>query len=121
MSRDPTRLDVFHRSCRLAIDIYHLTDDMPVGERFGMAGQLRRAATSISTNIVEGCLRKSAREYQRFVDVALASAGEVLHLLRLAVDLHLLTAERVAECRECSDHVVRELQNLRRAIGRFEP
>jgi four helix bundle protein len=121
VSRDPTKLEVFHRSRRLAIDVYRLTDGFPPEERYGLAAQLRRAATSISTNIVEGCSRSSAREYQRFVDIALASAGEVLHLLQLAVDLDLLTAERVADCRECSDHVVRELQNLRRAVGRFEP
>lgn len=84
-----------------------------------MVAQLRRAATSISTNIVEGCIRSSPREYQRFIDVALASAGEVHYLLKLAVDVHLLTSEGAADCQECADHVVRELQNLRRAIDQF--
>jgi len=68
---------------------------------------------------VEGCVRRSPREYQRFIDVALGSAAEVRYLLRLAVDLGLLSADDAAGCQECSDHVVRELQNLLKAVSGF--
>ncbi len=118
--RDHKNLDVFHRSRQLAIDVYQLTDALPGGERFGLTSQLRRAVTSISTNIVEGCGRDSPREYLRFIDIALASAGEVHHLLALAIDLRLLKTDEAERCRECSDHVARELQNLRKAIRQFD-
>ena len=84
-----------------------------------MSAQLRRAATSVPTNIVEGCVRRSPREYQRFIDVALGSAAEVRYLLGLAVDIRLLDASEAADCQECSDHVVRGLQNLLKALVRF--
>jgi four helix bundle protein len=119
MARDPSRLKVFHRAHELAVAIYRLTERLPRSERFGLSSQLRRAATSVPTNIVEGSVRHSAADYGRFLDIALGSAAEVRYLLRLAEDLHLLTAEELADCRDCSDWVVRELQNLHKAVARF--
>ena len=119
MSRDPKKLEVFHKAHQLALDVYQLTDGLPPAERYGMSAQLRRAATSVPTNIVEGAMRSSQREYQRFIDVALASAAEVQYLLDLAVDLGFVSAERSADCRDCARRVVRELQNLLKAIGQF--
>ena len=119
MARDPNRLQVFHRAHALAVAIYRLTERLPQSERFGLSSQLRRAATSIPTNIVEGSIRHSAGDYGRFLDIALGSAAEVRYLLRLTEDLHLLTAEELADCRDCSDWVFRELQNLHKAVARF--
>ena len=119
MPRDPDKLEVFHRSHRLALDVYPLTEGLPASERYGLSAQIRRAAASVPTNIVEGCIRRTSREYARFLDIALGSAAEVRYLLTLAVDLKLLKAEDATECRECSDHVVRELQNLLKAARQF--
>ena len=37
------------------------TEGLPVADRFGVQAQLRRAAVSIPTNLVEGCARRSLR------------------------------------------------------------
>jgi four helix bundle protein len=116
MSRNPRKLKVFDRAHGLAIRVYRLTATFPNAERYGLCSQLRRAAVSVPTNIVEGCARQSAREYDRFLDVALGSAAEVGYLLELASDLGVASREKSSECRECADHVIRELQNLRRAV-----
>ena len=121
MPRDPGKLGVFHRAHQLVLDVYELTDRLPSRERYGLSAQLRRAAMSIPTNIVEGCIRRTAREYRQFVDVALGFAGgEVRYLLRLAVDLHYLDGSGVADCQECSDYVVRQLQSLLKAVSAFD-
>lgn len=121
MPRDPARLEVFHRAHHLALDVYRLTDRLPLTERYGLSAQLRRAVASVPTNIVEGCIRRTPREYQRFIDIALGSAAEVRYLLGLAVDLKMPRADDAAHCQECSDHVVRALQNLLKAVGQFPP
>ena len=121
MARDPEKLQVFHHAHRLALDVSRLTEQLPAVERYGLTTQLRRAATSVPTNIVEGCRRQTSREYRRFIDVALGSASEVGCLLSLAVDLAFLSAEDAVACRDCSTRVERELQNLLKAVAGFAP
>ncbi len=121
MPRDPAKLEVFHASHRLALDVYRLTERLPAAERYGLSVQIRRAVVSIPTNLVEGCIKRTGREYLRFIDIALGSAAEVRYLLTLAVDLKMLKADDAADCRECSDHVVRALQNLLKVVRQFPP
>jgi four helix bundle protein len=117
MPRDPRQLVVFRRAHELVLSVYALSAGFPAVERYGLTAQLRRAAVSIPLNIVEGCNRRSAREYQRFLDIAIGSAAETGYILDLVVDLGFMPSESSRHCRDCADHVVRELQNLQRAIG----
>ncbi len=119
MARDYTRLSVFHLAHQLAQDVYVLTGTLPPAERFGLQAQLRRAAISVPCNIVEGSLRRSVREYERFLDVALGSAGEVSYLLELAGALGFMSGDAWQRCRNDSDHVLRALQKLHSAVGRL--
>jgi four helix bundle protein len=121
MPRNHTKLDVFHQAHHLAIEVYALSGSLPASERFGIQAQLRRAAVSVPTNIVEGCMRRSVREYERFLDIALGSAAEVQYLLDLADDLRLLAGAELTRCKESSDHVVRSLQKLHRAVAHLPP
>ena len=84
MSRDVTKLRVFHTAHRFLIDVYHATAAFPADERYGLRSQLRRAALSVSVNIVEGAARRTLREYVSFLNVAAASSAEVMYLFSVA-------------------------------------
>lgn len=84
------RLAAWDRSHQLALAIYQVTAAWPVAERYGLTAQLRRAATSIPTNIAEGSAKRGKAEYRRFLDMAVGSLSEVSYLLRLARDLDIL-------------------------------
>jgi four helix bundle protein len=90
MSRDHRKLRVFGMADELVVRVYHLTKRFPVDERFGLRTQLRRAAISVATNIVEGCARTSTREYAHFLNIAFGSAAEAQYLLLLAAKLEFV-------------------------------
>ena len=68
----------------LVMDVYRLTTSFPVEERYGLTQQARRAAVSVSSNIVEGCSRESAADFRRFIEIAMGSAMELRHQLMLS-------------------------------------
>jgi len=57
---------------------------------FGLTSQMRRAAASIPANIAEGACRRGSREFARFLQVAVGSAGELEYDSLLAMDLDFL-------------------------------
>ncbi|HEY5475070.1 MAG TPA: four helix bundle protein [Tepidiformaceae bacterium] len=76
----------------LTLAIYRATASLPTHENYGLTSQLRRAATSIGSNIVEGSARGDA-EFHQFLRISLGSAAEVEYQLLLARDLGYLDAE----------------------------
>lgn len=89
MSRDHRKLHVFDVADRLVPDVYKVSRAFPASERFGLQQQLRDAAVSAATNIVEGCARRKTKEYLDFINIACGSA-EAAYLSGLSVRLEFL-------------------------------
>ena len=70
-------LIVWQKSLKLAEEIYHLTEDLPNAEKYGLADQMRRAAVSVPSNIAEGAERESVMDYTRFLTFAKGSVAEL--------------------------------------------
>ena len=91
--RDHRKLRAFELADELAVAIYKYTGTFPRNELFGLTSQLRRAAVSVASNIVEGCARDSLADYIRFLDMAHGSAHEVEYQISLAHRLGYLGDE----------------------------
>ncbi len=61
--RDHTKLRAFELADELAILTYRVTRNFPKSEIYGLSSQMRRAAVSVPSTIVEGCARERQAEY----------------------------------------------------------
>lgn len=80
-------LHVWREGVELARAIYGLTAQFPAEERYGLAAQLRRAAVSVPSNIAEGSVHRSRRQFRHYVELALGSLAEVETQLEIGAGL----------------------------------
>lgn len=97
--------------------VYALTRDFPLEERYGLTAQLRRAATSIPSNVSEGH-QCGTREYHRYVTVAIGSLAEAGTLIELARRLKIADANRLAPVMALVANLRPLLHGLRRSLSR---
>jgi four helix bundle protein len=88
--RDFTKLRAFELADELVVLIYRLTRGFPKEEIYGLTSQIRRAAVSVPSNIVEGCARSSRIEYHRFLELAFGSLRELSYQFDLSLRLGYL-------------------------------
>lgn len=91
--KDFRKLVVWEKSHSFTLEIYRITNNFPKDEIYGVTNQLRRASTSIPTNIAEGCGRDSSKDFAKFLQIAFGSASEVEYLILLSSDLKYIKSE----------------------------
>jgi len=117
--RDHTKLRAFELADDVAILVYRATLTFPKEEIYGLTSQMRRAAVSVPSNIVEGCSRQSESEYLRFIEIAFGSLRELHYQLGLskrlgyAAEFDSLTIlqEKVIETEKVLNGLIRSLRN----------
>jgi four helix bundle protein len=82
--RDHTKLRAFELADEVAVLVYRVTEGFPREESYGLTSQVRRAAVSVPSNIVEGCARDSQADYLRFLYIAFGSLRELHYQLDLS-------------------------------------
>lgn len=112
MYKDTSKLIVWKRSHELVLKIYEITKGFPKDELFGLTSQIRWAAVSIPSNIVEGKSRGSNNEYKRFLLIARGSLEEVKYQVLLAKDLKYIDEVMYKEISALADEVGKMLNGL---------
>jgi four helix bundle protein len=96
--RDHKKLRAFELADKVVLLIYQLTRGFPEQERYGLTSQMRRAAVSVPSNIVEGCARESQTEYLRFLEIAFGSLRELHYQFDLSMRLGYINGHDITNC-----------------------
>lgn len=118
-----TQLVAWQESRKLVNMIYTLSLNFPAHERYGLTSQIRRAATSILSNLSEGCGRGTTKDTIHFLHIARGSAFELESHLYIALDQGYLDEdlfnqayEKITLCKKLLNGFIRYLHS--RSNGR---
>jgi four helix bundle protein len=114
--RDHSKLTAFKLADQLACAVYRHTGRMPSEEKFGLTLQVRKAAVSVASNIVEGCARHTESDYLRFLDMAYGSVRELEYQVSLAGRLGYLDDEEQKALVPLAAETSKVLSGLIRAL-----
>ena len=116
--RDHTKLRAFELADEVAVLVYKVSAKFPKEEIYGLISQIRRAAISVPSNIVEGCARDTQADYLRFLNIAFGSLRELHYQLDLSKRLGFLSNEdlysiepKVIETEKVLNGLIRSLKD----------
>lgn len=89
------KVDAWNRAVEFSKVIYEVTKRFPGDEKYGLINQLRRAVVSISSNIAEGCGRRTSKDFVSFMYNAIGSLKEVESELFVAEKLGYVGIDEV--------------------------
>jgi four helix bundle protein len=114
-------LVAWQRADDLFIALHQLTKRFPQSERYELGSQLRRAAFSVPVNIVEGFGRQGTAERLQFLQIALASLGEVGYCIHAARRLGYIEEGDAKTLELRIRQVSSPLRGLMKSLGRAHP
>jgi four helix bundle protein len=114
--QDHHNLLVWQKAHALALRIDALAEQLLRRGRGVIASQTRRASLSIPSNIAEGCQRSTDRDFARFVQMALASAGELESQIEFVIGARVLPPEHTHQLHDQIIEVRKMLYGLLRRL-----
>ena len=116
--RDHTKLRAFELADEVTVLFYRVIAEFPREELYGLTSQMRRAAVSVPSNIVEGCARDSQADYIRFLYIAFGSLRELHYQLSLSKRLGFLRNQdsslletKIVETEKVLNGLIQSLRN----------
>lgn len=119
--RPHKKLEAWRKGIELSVRLYKVTAGFPAEERYGLTGQIRRAAVSVPANIAEGAARGSKKYFINAIQVARGSLSELDTHIEISGQLGYLDQLTLRQLLEAVDEIERILnglvQSLRRRSG----
>ncbi len=107
-------LEVYQAARLLVRDVYRLQQKFPKTEIYALGDQIRRSASSVTSNIAEGSGRNSNKEKVHFIEIAYGSLMEAFSQLQIAQDLGYLTEQDIDTIRPQFISVAKMLSGLKK-------
>ena len=91
-SKSFTDLIVWQKAHEFVLEVYKVTRDYPMEERFALCSQFQRAAVSIPANIAEGYKKLTRADKLRFLNISQGSLEECRYYIILSRDLSYINS-----------------------------
>jgi len=98
-------LKIWQKAMDLVVLIYDFTKKLPKEELYGLSGQMRRAVTSIPSNIAEGYEKESNKELSHFLTISRGSKAELETQLLICVKVGYLIETDIGDAIELSTEI----------------
>ena len=108
-------LEVWQRSCRLAVEIFRTFQTCKYSN---LTCQIERSSLSVPSNIAEGAERGGTKEFSQFLKIAKGSCGELRTQLYIAKRLAAISIEQASRMIKESTEISAMLEGLRKSISR---
>lgn len=114
--RNFRNLSVWEKSHNLTLAIYKTTATFPKEELYGLTSQMRRSASSVPSNIAEGCGRSTQLQLAHFLNIASGSSSELEYQILLAKDLRFISEQIFKEQTSQVIEIKRMLTSLHQKV-----
>lgn len=110
------KLNVYQLSKTLVRDIYGLTAEFPVNEKYALSDQMRRAVVSVPSNIAEGTSKTSPKEQYHFLEISYGSLMELMCQTEIAFDLHYVSKDEFSQIEEEIGNIYKMLSSMQASL-----
>jgi len=113
-------LEAWQKGMELLKEVYRLSSKLPKEEKYNLKSQMRRASTSILTNIAEGFGRVTGPDKAHKYTISRGECTEVHALLIISIELGQITnddaayaIELISETGKLTSELIRKYSTLR--------
>lgn len=107
------KLIAYQRAKTLVKEVYRILKKFPKEEQYALCDQLRRAVTSVTSNITEGTNRSTYPDKVHFLEISYGSLMEVSSQMDIACDLGYISIEELSQIDELVISIAKPLSGLR--------
>jgi len=110
------RLKIWKLSLDYIDQVYKAVNQLPDIEKFNLASQMRRAATSIALNIAEGSTGQTDAEQARFLGMAQRSLLETVACIKIIKRNNYIDKSELQKLENSSEILAIKIQAMRKAV-----
>ncbi|MBC8461805.1 MAG: four helix bundle protein [Bacteroidales bacterium] len=113
-------LSVYQLAFSTAMEIFHLTKEFPMEEKYSLTDQIRRASRSICSNIAEGWYKRRypAAFICKLTD-SISEAAETQTWLEFSLNCNYIDKNKYVELFEKYEHIIAQLLTMEKKSDSF--
>lgn len=111
-------LKVWQKTMELVTEVYQITNSFLKEEQYGIISQIRRCSVSIPSNIAEGCGRKSNKEFNNFLGIALGSCFELETQLLISKNIGFINKSQFVSLESEIQHIQNMIIKLQNSLDK---